>query len=139
MGCFGEAIPAGRLKRTALYSASIKDMGKKSSDWHVPPDIAVHFIVPIIGVIAILAGSLLPVVMSLKSADLYKLYFSGLGIAASGTILLFLARLPSYRKGRFWAVGPGELDRLHRRLYWLAYFIILSGLGLLGMVWLRAG
>jgi hypothetical protein len=113
-------------------------MGKKSLDWEFPPDMAFLLLGPLIMcVIAFSAGSLLPVVMSLKSADLYKLYFSGLGIAGFGTVLLFMARLPLYRKGCFWTVGQRELDRLHRRLYWLAYLIILAGLGLLGVVWLR--
>jgi hypothetical protein len=75
----------------------------------------------------------------LQSANLATLYYSALGLAVVGAVLLFFARLPLYRKGRFWAIRPGELNKTHRRLYWLAYLIILAGLGLLGIVWLRTG
>jgi hypothetical protein len=128
--------PAGGNR--AIFQATIKDMGKRLSDWFGPPGALINLLglIPV-AIIAILAGVLLPVLESLQSADLYKLYFSGLGIAGFGAILLFLARLPLYRKGRFWAIGPGELNKTYRRLYWLAYLIILAGLGLLGIVWLR--
>jgi len=39
--------------------------------------------------IAILAGALLPVLNRLKTADVFDLYWSGLGLGVSGIILLF--------------------------------------------------
>jgi hypothetical protein len=50
---------------------------------------------------------------------------------------LFLARLPLYRARRFWTVGPRQLDRKHRRYYWLAYVAVTVSLLLLWIVWLR--
>jgi hypothetical protein len=112
-------------------------MEKKSSNWYVPPDILAHFALPLIAItICLLAGVLLPLESDLKNGDAFKTYFAALGLAGVGIILLFLARLPLYRQGRFWTVGPRQLDKTHRRLYWLAYLFVLAGLGLLALIWL---
>ncbi|HXC98467.1 MAG TPA: hypothetical protein VN048_03935 [Verrucomicrobiae bacterium] len=109
-------------------------MEKKSSNWYVPPDILVHFALPLIAIISLLT---VPLVSDLENGDALKIYFAGLGFAAVGTILLFIARLPLYRRGRFWTVGPRELDRTHRKLYWTAYLFVLAAFGLLAIAWLR--
>jgi hypothetical protein len=114
-------------------------MEKKSSNWYVPPDIAVHFALPVVvAMVCVLAGVLLPLENDLKTGDALGIYFTALGLEAAGIILLFLARLPLYRQRRFWTVGPRELDRTHRRLYWLAYSFVIAGFGLLALVWLMA-
>src|SRR4051812_4395602 len=41
----------------------------------------------------------------------------GGAFGAIGVVILFFARLPLYRQGRFFSFGPSELDPLHRRLY----------------------
>jgi hypothetical protein len=113
-------------------------MSKKRLEWHLPEEVvgflSTIFFVPAIAVIAAL---LLPVISSLHSADVAKLFFSGLGAGACGIILLFLARLPLYRQRRFWAFGPRELDRFHRRLHWLAYFFLIASILFLVTVWFR--
>ncbi len=64
------------------------------------------------------------------------MYGLGVGAGILGVLLLLLARLPLYRERRFWTVGPRELDRKHRRFYWLAYACVASSLVLLLVVWL---
>jgi hypothetical protein len=113
-------------------------MDKKSSKWYIPADIHILLITPVVLVlITILAGDLLPVMMSLKQGSLEKIYFAALGFAVTGILLLFFARLPLYRQRKFWTVGPRALDLIHRRLYWTSYVFLVLGIGLLGVVWLR--
>jgi len=78
-----------------------------------------------------------PLIVSLGSGDLLQIFYSALGLAVIGTVLLFFARFPLYRQHRFWTAGPRELDRNHRRLYWLAYLFVASSIVLLAVVWFR--
>jgi hypothetical protein len=114
-------------------------MTKRNSNWYVPPDLlgllGLWVVMPCV---AVLAGLLLPAVARLKTADVRVLYGFGLGAGAIGAVLLFMARLPLYRQRRFLTVGPGQLDRKHRRIYWLAYIMLAASLLLFGVLWLRA-
>ena len=113
-------------------------MSKKSSDWYLPPDwVFVFSLQLLIPVIVVLAGVLLPVLGFLKTTEAVILFYAGLGTGVTGSILLFFARLPLYRQRRFWTFGPSALPRFHRKLYWLAYAVIVAGLLLLEIVWLR--
>ena len=113
-------------------------MEKKSSNWHFPADLGCMLFSWLwFGAIAIVSGGILPLIIRLRSGDVLQIFYVALGLAALGTVLLFSARLPLYRQRRFWVVGPRELDRFHRRLYWLAYAFVLGGLGLLLVVWSR--
>ena len=113
-------------------------MNKKSSDWYVPPDIAFlfsfYFVLPIV---AILSGTLLPLVAHLKSGDVVGIFYSALVLGAVGTVLLFCARLPLYRKRQFLTLGPRQLSGIHRRFYWLAYLFVAVSILLLVLIWLR--
>jgi hypothetical protein len=113
-------------------------MSKRNSDWYIPRDLlallGTFFVLP---GIAVLAGILLPLVARLQTADLRALYGVGLGSGVIGAILLFAARLPLYKQRRFWTVGPTQLDRKHRRIYWLAYISFAASLLLFAVVWLR--
>src|SRR5690348_6993763 len=109
-------------------------MGKKSSDWYFPPDIAMFLIIPSI---AILTSILLPVLAYLKRAEILDLFYVALGLGGSGSILLFFARLPLYRQHRFWTIGPHELPNFHRKLYWLAYLFVIASILLLAIVWVK--
>jgi hypothetical protein len=113
-------------------------MSRKRSDWHIPEDWAFQFgLLGIIPTIAVLAGGLLPALDQLRKANIYNLYWSGLGLGICGGVLLFFARLPVYQQRRFWTFGPSALPSFHRKLYWLAYAVIVAALLLLGAVWPR--
>jgi hypothetical protein len=115
-------------------------MNWKKSDWYIPADWLVQFgMLIILAIIAILAGVLLPIFNRLQSADLLKLYRVGVGIGCFGVLLLLIARWPLYRQHQFLSFGPGKLPGIHRKLYWLAYAVIVSAVLLLGIVWLRVG
>lgn len=109
-------------------------MSNRNSDWYIPPDWGMFIVIPCI---AVLAGMLLPIVAKLHTADLRMLYGFGLGAGVVGAVLLFVARLPLYKQRRFWTIGPMQLDRKHRRVYWLACAFVVASLLLLGAVWLR--
>jgi hypothetical protein len=109
-------------------------MSKRNSDWYIPPDWGMFIVIPCI---AVLASMLLPLVAQLKTADMRALYGLGLGAGVVGAALLFVARLPLYKRRQFWTISPTQLDRKHRRIYWLAYAIVVASLLLLGVVWLR--
>lgn len=57
-----------------------------------------------------------------------------LALGLIGIALLFLARLPLYRQGRFLSIGPGRLDRAHKRLYWCAYGFIGASIALMSII-----
>ena len=111
-------------------------MSKKRSDWYLPEEVigllSTLFLVP---AIAVLAGLLLPSITTLQRVDVTSLFSAGLAAGVLGVALLFFARLPLYRQRRFLAFGPRELDSFHRRLYWLAYLVVLASIGLLAIVW----
>lgn len=115
-----------------------KAMNKKSSNWYVPPDIAVLFgLFFILPVVAPIAGMLLPLVARFRSGDLVGVFYAALALGAVGTVLLFIARLPLYRKRQLLSLGPGRLDSLHRKLYWTAYLFVGVGVSLLVLIWVR--
>ena len=116
-------------------------MSKKRPDWYLPEEVlgllSSIFFLPIIAAIAVLTSMLLPSITTLQRVDLTRLFAVGLAAGICGVIFLFFARLPLYRQRRFWTFGPRELDRFHRRLYWLAYLFVLASIGLLVIVWFR--
>ncbi len=109
-------------------------MGKKSSDWYIPPDIAMFLIIPSI---VILSSMLLPAMAYIRRTEALGLFYDALGLGCLGCVLLFFARLPLYRQHRFWTFGPRELPNLHRKLYWLAYIFVAACILLLAFVWLK--
>lgn len=66
------------------------------------------------------------------------LIWIGFASAIIGVVLLFLARLPLYRQGRFLTIGPRDLDESHRRLYFWAYRFLIPSVCLLIslLIWL---
>ena len=87
--------------------------------------------------IPVLARMLLPIAARLMATDVGTLYGVGVGAGVVEILLLFIARHPLYRQRRFWTVGPRQLDRRHRRFYWLAYASVTASLLLLLVLWLR--
>ena len=96
-------------------------------------------LMPATAVILVLSAMLLPPISSLRGVDSARLFWIGLTAGIIGIVFLFFARLPLYRRRRFWTFGPRELDSFHRRLYWLAYLIVLVSIGLLVVVWFKWG
>lgn len=132
---FGAIVSGGKACYSDTHQAVMK---KKSSNWEMSPDMAFHFfLLPSLLVITLLSGSLLPLIAEFKTGNLFRIYYAALACSGVGIVLLFLARLPLYPQRRFWTIGPRELDRPHRRIYWLSYLFVFAGLGLLWMVWLR--
>jgi len=116
-------------------------MSKKRPDSHLPEEVlgflSSIFFLPLISGIAMLTVMLLPSTSTFQRVDVTRLFAVGLLAGFCGIILLFFARLPLYRQRRFLTFGPRELDRFHRRLYWLAYLFVLVSIGLLVIVWFR--
>jgi drug/metabolite transporter (DMT)-like permease len=114
-------------------------MSNKRSDRHLPEEVLGFlgsiFFLPAMAVILITA-TLLPSVTPMRGEVITRLYWVGVAVGVCGVVLLFFARLPLYRQRRFWTFGPRELDRFHRRLYWLAYLVVLVSIGLFAIVWL---
>jgi hypothetical protein len=115
-------------------------MSNKRSHRYLPEEVlgflSSIFFMPAVAV-ALLTATLLPSVTSLRVEAATKLYWVGLAAGVFGIVLLFFARLPLYRQRRFWTLGPRELDLFHRRLYWLAYLVLVVSIGLFVIVWLR--
>jgi len=57
-----------------------------------------------------------------------------LWLGVVGSVSLFLARLPLYRRGRFFTLGPRDLSGWHRKLYYAAYAMIIPSVCLLGLL-----
>jgi hypothetical protein len=89
-------------------------------DWSpLPPDVFALIFSPLIVLgIALLTTSLF---WRLLRGGVLAVFALGVAAGIIGVVLLFLARLPLYRSGRFLAVGPRLLDAGHRRLYRWAY------------------
>jgi uncharacterized membrane protein len=116
-------------------------MSKKHSNWQLPEEVlgflSSIFFMPLVATIAILTATLLPPITTLQRVDVTRIFAVGLTAGVCGIVLLFFARLPLYRQRRFLTFGPRELDRFHRRLYWLAYLFVLASVGLLVIDWFR--
>lgn len=102
---------------------------RKYSDWYIPSDWAFLLGLYVMAFVGLVLAMVFPSIGWLKSHGPVVfahcvLYYSALSFGCVGVGLLFSARLPLYRQRRFLAFGPRELDRVHRRLYWLAYFFI---------------
>jgi hypothetical protein len=104
-------------------------MGKRQSDWGLPPDWAFQFGMMFgIPALVILGNFLLPVLGHLESAKFQTLFYEGLGLGCLGVGLLFFARWPLYRQGHFFSFGPSKLSNLRRKIYWVSYAMILAAI-----------
>lgn len=109
------------------------------SDWYVPRDWLFNAGWMILAPLSLILGVMVVnVKMMTELGNPTPAYAAG-AIALVGVILLFFARLPLYRQRKFLAIGPRQLDRAHRKLYWMAYALIVpSVLMMLAMViWLK--
>ena len=77
-------------------------------------------LVPTVGLIS---ACYIPAVVSARRGD-PAAFWIAFGAAVIGIVLLFIARLPLYRQGKFLTFGSKDLPPLHRRLYHAAYLFI---------------
>ena len=84
--------------------------------------------------IAMLGAWVFPVFLRAKNEGDLTILWVAIALGAVGLILLFWARMPLYRKLRFFTFGPHRLDANHRRVYWTAWILILLSIGLLGLL-----
>lgn len=111
---------------------------KKHSDWDIPREaIGVMGSLFFVPAIAVLSATILPAVSRLQNANPIPVLAVGYIAGFAGAILLFFARLPLYRQRRYWTFGPRELDSKHRKMYWIAYALVLICMLLLLSLWMR--
>ena len=107
------------------------DDGKKSNGGTFPPDLA-----------AVLAPTLLSIIVLYVSCGIGWAKNSGdrsllnvaLCLGGTGSLLLFVARLPLYRQHRFFTFGPRSLTGIYRKLYYAAYWLIVPSVALLSLL-----
>jgi len=107
--------------------------GVPKDSWFLMVLIAFLFGLPVCGMAA---GCLLPVVAGVRQGDL-TLFYIALGCALVGVTLLFCAKWPLYRQGRYFTFGPRPLPPPSRPIYRLAYAFIAASLVLLLLAALR--
>lgn len=100
----------------------------KFRDWF-PLDLAALLFSPIIfGAVALLMGSLFPMINWLRHpTPLSWLWALGIATGTSllGMVLLFLAKLPQYRAGVFLRVGCHHLPPRQQQLYRISFWFII--------------
>jgi hypothetical protein len=101
---------------------------KRSADWYFPPDMAA-LVAPMLSLLVIITvTSGVSWAKSLGDSSLFRV---ALWLGAFGSATLFLARWPLYRKRRFFTLGPRALSGWHRKLYYVAYALIIPSVALL--------
>ena len=99
-------------------------MKASRSDWYIPRDWLFFFGLQALPLIAlILTGFLLWFVLGTRQGDPTFVWIA-LVLAATGIILLFIARLPLYRQGRYFTFGSKALPVGYRKVYQVAYYFI---------------
>ena len=107
------------------------DKPKRSDDCYFPPDLAA-VLAPIVITIAVvyITGA----ISWAKAIGDISLFRFALYLGVIGSVALFLARLPLYRRGRFFTMGLRHLTGWHRTLYHVAYALIIPSVALLGLL-----
>ena len=101
---------------------------KPSDDWSFPPDLAA-ILGPILAAFAFLY--LISAVSWARASGGTSLFRFALCLGVLGSVALFVARLPLYRRRRFFTLGPRALTGWHRKLYYVAYALIVPSVLLL--------
>ncbi len=106
-------------------------MNRDDAHWRIPRDwrvlLPLSFAPAMVG---ILIATILPVVARAREGDV-TIFPSAIAGALLGLGLLFLAKLPLYRQGRFITFGPGALPKWNRLLYAVAYVFLGLSAGVL--------
>lgn len=109
----------------------------RASTAHFPPDLAALFSLGLLPAFVLLILSM--AVHLTRTIELPAWWLAGTAFALAGAALLFSAKLPFYRRRELLRFGPHGLDSGHRRRYFLAYVLILPGIGMLVMTCLSGG
>lgn len=106
------------------------------SDWRLPQDMLITFgFAIVLPATAILLAFFLPMLTEARRGD-PRLFWIGFSLAVIGMLLLFIARLPLYRQGKFFSFGVKTLSDKHKLIYRYAYRFI--GIGVIIMLLLLA-
>jgi len=101
------------------------------SDGPIPKDwqfiLGLQFAFPIA---ALAMGLFFPIAVRAREGD-PTLFWVALATAIVGIVLLFAAKLPLYRQGRYFTFGPRVLPEGRRRVYRIAYVFIGASLFLI--------
>ncbi|OYV04328.1 MAG: hypothetical protein CFE26_17465 [Verrucomicrobiales bacterium VVV1] len=84
--------------------------------------------------IAALGASIFPAILRARNEGDLTILWVVTALGTVGASLLFWARLPLYRERRFFSVGPRHLDARHRRIYWIAWTMIIPSISLLALI-----
>lgn len=100
-------------------------MKRDRPERHFPRDMLFLLGLQVIGpaIVLIIVGCFLPAVLTARQGDL-TLFWIALVLAVTGLVLLFVARLPLYRQGKFFTFGSKALPERHRKMYRIAYVFI---------------
>jgi hypothetical protein len=110
----------------------MNNLKRGKSVWHFPPDLAALFgLYYIVLPMALIGGWLGTGIYNARGVGNTFALWVAVALGSIGTVLLFFARLPLYRQRRFLVLGPRDLDKRHRRLYWWAYRFIAGSIVLL--------
>ena|ERR1035437_6065969 len=88
----------------------------------IPGLLGFWLITPLIG---ILAAMILPTVSFARNRHLVEAFWMALTVAGIGVGLLFLARLPLYRQGKFFSFGSRALPPSSIPVYRAAYVLLI--------------
>lgn len=108
----------------------MKTRNVDANRWYLPPVIWM-LLVPV--AVAVIGRVLLPTVASVRRGE-WLVPVLGIALSFMGTVLLFAAKLPLYRRRKILTFGSHGLDALHRVLYRWAYTALAVGVGLLLMI-----
>jgi hypothetical protein len=96
-------------------------MRSNKSEWYLGRHWLWLFGLQILPIVAmIIAANVLGALARAKRGDPFLIYLA-LGLAVAGLLLLFLAKLPLYRQGKFFTLGSKALPENSRSLYRIAY------------------
>lgn len=101
--------------------------GVPKDSWFLMVLVALLSMLPVCGMAT---GYLFPVVAGVRQGDL-TLFYVALGCALVGVTLLFCAKWPLYRQGKYVTFGSSPLPPRSRPIYRLAYAFIATTLVLL--------
>lgn len=107
------------------------DYQEKKKDSHFPPDVAVigGCLFVIMAVVYVSCG-----LSWAKTRGDTTLFNLALFLGGIGAVLLLVARIPLYRRRRFFTLGPRSLTGIYRKLYYAAYVFIVPSIGLLALL-----